>query len=81
MLETREGTGYARPDEDTDFTGDSGFSSSSKYNDDSDPYCVVDLWRRPPPNTLAPQKKGIYSETSEKLPSDYTLFLPHTILR
>lgn len=53
-----EGSGYTRPDEDQDFTGDSGFSSSSKYFDDSDPYCVVDLWRRPPPNSLAPQKKG-----------------------
>ena len=53
-----EGSGYTKPDEDQDFTGDSGFSSSSKYFDDSDPYCVVDLWRRPPPNSLAPQKKG-----------------------
>ena len=35
-------------DEEHDFTGDSGFSSSSRYYDDHDAYCVVDLWRRPP---------------------------------
>lgn len=33
-------------DEDQDFTGDSGFSTASRYYDDHDPYCVVDLWRR-----------------------------------
>ena len=35
-------------DEEQDFTGDSGFSASSRYYDDHDAYCVVDLWRRPP---------------------------------
>ena len=59
---THEGGGYARLDEEQDFTGDSGFvvSGSSKFYDDSDPYCVVDLWRRlPPTNTeKATEKKG-----------------------
>ena len=43
-------------DEEQDFTGDSGFSSSSRYYDDHDAYCVVDLWRRPP----GAGSKGIY---------------------
>ena len=59
-MDTREGTGNAKLEEDQDFTGDSGFSASSKFYDDSDPYCVVDLWRRPPPNRLLPAgKKGV----------------------
>ena len=43
-------------DEEQDFTGESGFSASSRYYDDHDAYCVVDLWRRPP----ATRSKGIH---------------------
>lgn len=49
-------SGYGR-EEEQDFTGDSGFSAStSKYSDDSDPYCVVDiLWRR---QQTTPRNRG-----------------------
>ena len=45
-LEPSEATGHCSRDEEQDFTGDSGFSTSSRYYDDHDAYCVVDLWRR-----------------------------------
>ena len=62
-VECRYAAGHTGREDDQDFTGDSGFSASTKYFDDSDPYCVVDLWRRPLPPTppAAAREKGIFN--------------------
>ena len=49
-METGGATGQSAKEEDQDFTGDSGFGTASRYYDDHDAYCVVDLWKRPPGN-------------------------------
>ena len=61
-METGEATGQSAKEEDQDFTGDSGFGTASRYYDDHDAYCVVDLWKRPPGNP----KPGIIITTIMK---------------